>query len=624
MINKKFNEKLKYKFAFFCRKDYLYIKKILFFVKPYKYLFIATFIIIITGIALSLIQPLLWGKILSSLFMKNYDQSFVYTLFFFVVFAFQALLSYIQGYSSTNLINKVIYDLKNKLYKKILNMPVKYFDEMGTGDFVSRIHNDTSVVSFVIMNLFINTAVDILKIFVVGITVFNINALLASIVILGFPFSYLIFKKYSILLREKNNKILSLTDDYLSKLNESICGIRDIKAIGLKNIDFRIFSSLSLEIRNNNIELNILSNTAQTATQAFNYLSQLLLILIGGYFVCKETLSIEYFVAFFSYSSIFNNSLLNLTKVNSSLQQVFSSSRRIFELIDNSIYQEEEFGDNEIEQVVGKIKFEEVKFEYMSSLPVLRGITFEIPCNKTIAIVGNSGSGKSTILNLLLRFYDPLSGAIYIDDINIKDLTENKLRKNISIVRQNPMLFNKSIKDNLMEVNPNATEDEMLESCKLACIHDFIMTLPKKYETYIGENGVLLSIGQKQRIAIARAILKKSKIILFDEATSSLDNNLQSYINTAIKKISKNHTVIIVAHKLSAIIEADEIFVLDQGVICDSGKHEFLIQHNSLYNKMFKLEAELLIKNGSSEKTKEEILYDFNGSTTKTLESGNC
>ena len=214
-----------------------------------------------------------------------------------------------------------------------------------------------------------------------------------------------------------------------------------------------------------------------------------------------------------------------------------------------------------------------------------------IPTNKKVAIVGPSGQGKTTIFNLLTRVFDPNEGNIYIDDVNLLDLSEDNLRSTISIIRQDPFLFNKTIKENFLIVNPKLTNKEMIEYCKQAKIHDYIMTLPNKYDTVLGEGGVNLSGGQKQRIAIARALIKQSKIILFDEATSALDNNSQDHIKRTIDELAKDHTVVIVAHRLSTIIDADVIYVVDGGKIVGEGTHEDLLKTNKIYRNLYETES---------------------------------
>ena len=265
------------------------------------------------------------------------------------------------------------------------------------------------------------------------------------------------------------------------------------------------------------------------------------------------------------------------------------SIERLYELIDDTKYPKEKFGTTNLKNIKGSIEFKKVSFGYDDN-KVLKNINFKInPC-ETIGIVGKSGVGKTTIINLINKLYDANSGNILIDETNINELTEESLRTNISTITQNPYIFNVSIKDNLKIANPKATDKEIKEKCKLCALDEYINSLPKKYNTLVGENGVILSGGLKQRLAIARAILKNSKILILDEATSSLDNETQDYIHHSIKKIRKDYTILIIAHRLSTVIDCDKILVIDDGKIVGFDTHENLIKNNKVYQKLYKKE----------------------------------
>lgn len=264
------------------------------------------------------------------------------------------------------------------------------------------------------------------------------------------------------------------------------------------------------------------------------------------------------------------------------------SLKRINELINNKLYNDEKFGNITLDNVKGNIKFEKVKFKYSDDEDLtLRGLDLNIEPHKKIAIVGRSGNGKSTLFNLLLRYFDPISGTISLDGVNINDLTEENLRKNISIIRQTPFLFNLSIFDNFKLVKDDVTLEEVRKYCKEAYIDDYIMSLPDKYDTTIGEGGINLSGGQKQRLAIARTLLLNTKIILFDEATSALDNESQDYIKKTIDNLVKDHTIVIVAHRLSTIVDADVINVIDKGKLEATGTHEELLKKSKVYKNLY-------------------------------------
>lgn len=265
------------------------------------------------------------------------------------------------------------------------------------------------------------------------------------------------------------------------------------------------------------------------------------------------------------------------------------SLERLYELIDDTKYPKEKFGTTKLKNIQGSIEFKNVSFGYDDN-QVLKRVSFKINSCETIGIVGKSGVGKTTIINLINKLYNANEGSILIDETNINDITEESLRENISTITQNPYIFNVSIKDNLKIANPKATDKEIKEKCQLCALDEYINTLPKKYNTLVGENGVILSGGLKQRLAIARAILKNSKILILDEATSSLDNETQDYIHHSIKKIRKDYTIIIIAHRLSTVIDCDKILVIDDGKIVGFDTHENLIKSNKVYKRLYKKE----------------------------------
>lgn len=265
------------------------------------------------------------------------------------------------------------------------------------------------------------------------------------------------------------------------------------------------------------------------------------------------------------------------------------ASERVFSIIDGDDYKKEKFGSIHLKKVNGDFEFKNVSFAYDKN-KVLRNLNFKINANETVAFVGKTGAGKTTIFSLLCKMYDNYEGEITIDNIDIKKLDKDSIRGNITIISQNPYIFHMSIKENLKLVKSNLTKKEMIEACKAASLHDFIMTLPKKYDTIIGEGGVNLSGGQKQRLAIARALVQKTEIILFDEATSALDNETQMHIQKAIENMKNEYTILIIAHRLSTIINADRILFLDNGKITASGTHKELLKNCPAYKNLYESE----------------------------------
>jgi ABC-type multidrug transport system fused ATPase/permease subunit len=318
---------------------------------------------------------------------------------------------------------------------------------------------------------------------------------------------------------------------------------------------------------------------------------EFLLILLFIYLIKENMLSISMALALYSYKS---NVMINfMSKVSELLEEINNfnlSADRVFEILDKNKFKKEKFGSIHLDKVNGDFEFKNVIFGYEKETPILNNLSFKINANETVGLVGKSGAGKSTIFNLLCKMYDIKEGTITIDGVNINDLEEDSIRGNITIISQNPYIFNMSIKDNLKLVKSDVTDEEIVEACRLAYLDDFIETLPNQYDTIVGEGGIALSGGQKQRLAIARAFIQKTEIILFDEATSALDNETQSKIQESINNLKKDYTVIIIAHRLSTIVNCDKIMILEDGKIIESGTHQELLSKNKMYQELCKTE----------------------------------
>ncbi|GFZ33073.1 putative multidrug export ATP-binding/permease protein YgaD [Clostridium zeae] len=570
------------------------LRRAFIYVHPVRRKFFAAFFCILVGIAISIVQPLVWAKLIVTFYEKDFYLILRCVLYLMIIFLVQTISTSFQTYLFSFLTQNIVYDIKRDMYKKILDLPIKAFDEMRTGDFISRLNGDANTLANIIINQLLNTIIDVIKVAVIGIVVFRVNVLLSLVVLVSFPISLSIFVIFGGRLRDKSQELAKLNDDYYSDMHASILGIREIKSLGIKQKRFESFMKLSSKLKVKTISITTFNTFLQALSQCIDNFSQFVVILVGGYLIFSGALTVEYFIAFSSYSQQFSSSLMNITRLNSNIQQALTSLDRIFSLMDNLNYDKEELGTDKIDTIKGDIYFKNLSFSYEKDKELLKDVSFHVTPNTKVAIVGRSGSGKSTIFNLILRFYELQQGKIFIDNIDIKNFDEDSIRKHVSIVRQDPFLFNMSIKDNLSIVNEAATDEEIINSCKLAYIHEFISSLPNGYDTIVGDNGVNLSGGQKQKIAIARALIKKSKIILFDEATSSLDNDSQYHIKEAIDRLLVDHTVITIAHRLLTVIEADEIVVLEGGQVVGAGTHQYLFKNNSVYKNLYETEFSIL------------------------------
>ena len=529
-----------------------------------------------------------WGKALEFLILKDIMGFIKYLALwegiYILLFAFlQIPRDKIYNYLEIKFIENVSMDL----YKKIDCLPAKAFEDIGVGEFINRLYNDPDRVMELLAKL-IKLICKALVVVAILILAFSISWVIGlEIVIFGIVMGY-ISTKYFPKIKKTQEQIKKQSDAYVKTATENITGIREIKSLGIKkNIEKSIKERLTAlftdtkKIKNHEVWYYGFNNLAY-------FTLQFVILLTCGYFFIQGKITYATFIMMEMYIWRIDEVVESISEFGVSYNKVTVSLKRIDEIINNRLYKDEQFGKKSLVNNSGVIEFKNVKFKYSEDEDyTLNGLSLKVEPNKKIAIVGKSGNGKSTVFNLLLRYFDSTTGEILIDGINIKDLTEKSLRENISIIRQAPFLFNLTIFENFKLVKPNVTLKEVKKYCKEAYIDDYIMSLPNKYNTVIGEGGINLSGGQKQRLAIARTLLLNTKIILFDEATSALDNESQEYIKKTINNLVKNHTIIIVAHRLSTIVDADIINIIDKGKLESSSTHEELLKTSKVYKNLY-------------------------------------
>lgn len=546
--------------------------------------------ILITSI-LGLSYGYLVGKIVEEVTFYHLKNAIIFAFIYLFV---EIVIDLELRKRSKMVIQKIKLNLTRKLsievFRKTLKLPARAFEEKTSGEIINRVTNDTETVT----NLFdglINLVIDILACLIILIYVFYHSWIVGIEIVLFVTVMTFITVKFSPKLRNLNKEISSINDECTSSISQSIIGIREIKTLGISN---RINNLMTNKIKNmfkSRTELAIYSNRYWTFIRCINCIYEVSILITCGYLVCTSKCSIGFFIAMTYYLYRYMNVAYEFSEIIPNYQKVLVAIKRINELLQNKLFPDEKFGTYDNNNFKGNIEFRDVTFGYDNKNIVLNKFNLKIPTNKKIAIVGPSGQGKTTIFNLLTRVFDPNKGNIYIDDVKLNDLNEDTLRSTIAIIRQEPFLFNKTIKENFLIVNPDLTDEEIIKYAKKAKIHDYIMTLPDKYETLLGEGGVNLSGGQKQRIAIARALIKQSKIILFDEATSALDNNFQDYIKKTIDELSKDHTVVIVAHRLTTIDDADIINVINEGKLIASGSKDELLKSCDIFKSLYNSET---------------------------------
>lgn len=486
---------------------------------------------------------------------------------------------------------KFTKNVSKDLYKKIDCLPARAFEDIGVGEFINRLYTDPDRIMQLLQKM-IRLICKSLILIVVLIIAFKTSWILGlEILIFGIVMGFISYKFFP-KIKKTHESIKKESDEYVKVATENITGIREIKSLGIKeNIRKNLFGILD-ELFRHTKDIKKYEVVYFSLNGFAYFILQFIILLTAAYFVVKGQIAYSLFIVIESYIWRIDEVVESISDFGVNYNKVTVSLKRIGEIINNVLYEDEKFGNKELVDTKGVIEFKNVKFRYSKDEDyTLKGLNMIIPPHKKIAVVGRSGNGKSTIFNLLLRYFDATHGSITVDGINIKDLTEESLRNNISIIRQAPFLFNLSIIDNFKLVKENVTLEEVREVCKRAYIDDYIMSLPKGYETIIGEGGINLSGGQKQRLAIARTLLLNTKIILFDEATSALDNESQEYIKRTIDELVKDHTVVIVAHRLSTIVDADQINIIDKGKLVDSGTHDELLKTSPVYQGLYKNES---------------------------------
>ena len=483
--------------------------------------------------------------------------------------------------------NNIMEKIGCAVYEKVGLLPARAFEEKSSGEFINRITSDSSTIADSFRQI-LRITISLLTCAIVFVYICFNSWIVALEVIIYLVLFYIISHKYLPSIKEKQKEINKEKDRAVAEVSESVRGIREIRALGIRksmndnfknivrNIYFKINKQMITE-RNYNAWIYILNCTLE-----FIIFTTCILLIIN------KAGSFAFFMAMTYYVYRFMNTIELMMNLSTSIQKMKVSIERLSEILDNKLYKDEKFGIVSKTDILGNIEFKNITFKYPNEeKEIFEEFNLTIPTGKKVAIVGKSGQGKTTIFNLLLRYFDSDAGVILVDDIPIEDFTEDSLRENIAIIRQEPFIFNKTILENLKIIDPYMSLKKIRNACKLAEIDEYIMSLPNKYDTMIGEGGINLSGGQKQRLAIARALLKNSKIILFDEATSALDNDNQSKIKQAIDNLVKDHTIIIVAHRLSTIIDADVIYLIDGGKVVASGTHKQLLKKSLIYKNLY-------------------------------------
>lgn len=558
------------------------------YTKDLKGMLIKYIICNICSIIISIIVPLLSAKIIISLTNNHFKQLIYMSIAIFIIENGRNLVSYFARYYSQVIYRENFTKIQTELGREILKLENQSIDNTSSGIFIQRLTNDTSRLAdvFNVLNMYLsNIIIDVgifIAIFVISKTAFLILVIMITIRFIIERARVKTYKEKDKIFRKKNEKVSGF-------VGELVRGVRDIKMLNAEH-------SFMTELHNKIIDLNKTRYNMQSVDRKYSFLrgftadlTDLILIIILVLLIKSNTLEVATALVIHNYAgrlpSIVNYVGMLLDKIT----DFNLSASRIFAILNNDEFKKEQFGTKHLKKLKGNFEFKDLSFSY-GDKKVLEHLSFKVNANETVAFVGKSGAGKTTIFNLLCKMYPIESGEILLDEYNIEELDKDTIRGNITIISQNPYIFNMSIRENLMLVKENLTEKEMKQACKMACLDEFIESLPEKYDTIVGEGGVTLSGGQRQRLAIARAFVQKTQIILFDEATSALDNETQAKIQKAIDNMKKDYTILIIAHRLSTVINADRLLYVEDGKIVDEGTHKELLKKNKKYKEMYEIE----------------------------------
>ncbi len=569
------------------------IRRIYQYVKPYRRRFMLAIICMILHAFLTVFFVRVFQELLEAIIADiSVEEGGLVTLSIIaagliLIYFLKGIIYYGQKYLSKYVSHKVMRDLRDDLYTHLQNLSLSFYNASKTGEIISRVTNDVKVLEDAIVRGTVSLIYEMLTVIGGFIYLVYLNYRLTIFLVIILPLIILIVLTFNKKIRNKSREVQMKISDVSDILQETLSAIRVVKSFGREEYEQERFSRENQA----NFEATVKNSQYKAALSPLvefsSALGFTLVLWFGGLEVMRGTMSPAELIAFFTMLITLGGPLRSVTKVNATIQTALAAADRIFETLDRSQIIESPESAVELDSIRGRVTFENVSFAYEKE-KVLSEINLDVKPGEAVALVGPSGAGKSTLADLIPRFYDPTAGRIMIDNHDIRQVELNSLRRQIGIVPQETVLFSGTIQDNIAYGNLKAGEEAIRAAARASNSHDFIQGLPEGYQTEIGERGVGLSGGQQQRIAIARAILKDPAILIFDEATSSLDAGSEKLVQEALENLMKDRTTFIIAHRLSTVINADRIVVLQQGRIVEAGDHKSLINQEGIYARLFR------------------------------------
>ena len=552
---------------------------------------VVTFVTVFLTASISLAIPYLIGKGVDLIDINEINSSFTFILILLSVsYLLSALLTFVGGYLMAGISQRIVMRLRETLFNKLKKLPISFFDRRTHGEIMSRLSNDIDNISVTISQSTTQLMSLFITIFGSLIMMLILSPLLTLAAMVAIPLVYIltkqVTKRTSVLFRKQQGKLGQLN----GQIEETISGIEVVRAFNQEEHEINKLMARSEELCMVGMRANIFSGLIMPIMNVINNLTFTLIAFTGGLLVYHGWITVGVIASFLTYSRQFGRPLNELASTYNTLQTAVAGAERVFEVMD----EEEECGDDEdalvLEEVKGDVSFIDVSFHYKEDTPIIKNLSFDVKSGSRVAFVGKTGAGKTTIVNLLTRFYDVTNGVIKIDGVDIKKYTRHSLRTSFAMVLQDTYLFSGSILENIRYGNLEATDDEVVAAAKKACAHPFIERLPNGYHTYITESGSNLSHGQRQLLSIARAILKDTQILILDEATSNVDTRTEKTIQKAMLELLRDKTAFIIAHRLSTIKDCDMIIVIDDGEMVEYGTHDELLRQKGIYYTMYQMQ----------------------------------
>jgi len=567
------------------------LKRLLKFAVPYWKVYLGTLVLVFCISGLGLLRPLVLQWVIDDILKRGRYDLLKYGAAAIVgVVLARGGLQYLQRYGMAYAGQRVIFDIRNKLYRHLQQLSFSFYDKAQTGQLMSRVTADVETAQRFLSNGFIQIISNCITFMATLALMISMEWRLTLMAMISVPLLAWRVQVYSVKIRPMFWQIQQQLAVLTARLQENITGQRVVKAFARKDYEIQKFERENLSLLERNVNTIRVSSYNRSLMNFLTELSLAIILWYGGRQVMAGEISLGTLVAFNSLLTQLVGPIRMLGFWVSLAQRTIASAERIFEILDTQAEVRDKPDAKPMPKMEGRVTFENVSFAYDGKHMVLEDINLDVKPGETIAVLGGTGSGKSTLINLIPRFYDVTSGRILIDGVDVRDVTLESLRRQIGVVTQETFLFSASLRDNIAYGKPWASDEEIRRAAKAAHIDDFIDSLPRGYNTVIGERGVGLSGGQKQRVAIARALLMDARILLLDESTSSVDVETEMRIQKAFSSLLKDRTAFIIAQRLSTVRNADRIIVLDKGRIVEQGTHEELLKRNGIYTAIYNLQ----------------------------------